>query len=142
MRISDWSSDVCSSDLETFPTDFQAALVETVLGRLGVKPKCDGRDTDLLVALETALAKKTVEIDRFFFDWRGGRRRGPSPADPHYEAEEFANLCRLIEDYEPAVSLDHPYWSDEAHCSMHIDEVEVIRSEERRVGKKGVGKVR
>src|SRR3546814_9692823 len=106
MGISDWSSDVCSSDLtftaayfdhiglyafgrqaeaihwdvvqlarslaaiaeaetltpvlETFPADFQAALVETVLGRLGVKPKCDGRDTDLLVALETALAKKTV----------------------------------------------------------------------------------
>ena len=112
--------------LEAFPADFQAALVDAVLERLGVKPKADGRDTDLLVALETALAKKTVEIDRFFFDWRGGRRRGPSPADPHYETDEFADLCSLIEDYEPAATLDHPYWSEEVPCSMHIDEVEAI----------------
>ncbi len=112
--------------LEAFPGDFQAALVEAVLGRLGVTPKGDGRDTDMLVVLETALAKKTVEIDRFFFDWRGGRRRAPSSADPEYEGDEFATLTKLIEDYEPAVTLDHPYWSDDAPCSMHIDEVEAI----------------
>ena len=112
--------------LETFPADFQAALVEAVLGRLGVKPKGNAQDAELLVALETALAKKTVEIDRFFFDWRGGRRRGSSPADPHYQADEFTSLSRLIEEYEPAATLDHPYWSGNAPCSMHIDEVEAI----------------
>jgi serine/tyrosine/threonine adenylyltransferase len=112
--------------LETFTADFQEALVEAVLGRLGVKPKGDAGDTDLLVALETALAKKTVEIDRFFFDWRGGRRRAPSPADDQYETEGFTRFRELIGDYEPAVTLDHPYWSDEAPCSMHIDEVEAI----------------
>lgn len=112
--------------LEGFSADFQDALAEAVLERLGVRRKGAGPDSELLVALETALARKTVEIDRFFFDWRGGRRRGPSPADAHYEAEEFAKLSGLIHEYEPAVSLDHPYWSDEAPCSMHIDEVEAI----------------
>jgi uncharacterized protein YdiU (UPF0061 family) len=112
--------------LEAFPADFQAALVEAVFGRLGIKAKGDATDTELLVAMETALAKKTVQIDRFFFDWRGGRRRAASSADPQYESEDFANLSGLIEGYEPAVTLDHSYWSDAAPCSMHIDEVETI----------------
>lgn len=112
--------------LEGFSADFQDALAQAVLERLGVRRKSAGPDSELLVALETALARKTVEIDRFFFDWRGGRRRGPSAADPHYEAEEFVSLSGLLQEYEPAVSLDHPYWSDETPCSMHIDEVEAI----------------
>jgi hypothetical protein len=34
----------------------------------------------LVAAIETALIKRTVEIDRFFFDWRGGVAR-PPPAE-------------------------------------------------------------
>jgi hypothetical protein len=78
----------------------------------------------LIVAIETALAKQTVEIDRFFFDWRGGALRNPSPA---YDEEAFADFRRLIGGREAAPgALDHPYWSDEAPCSMHIEEVERI----------------
>ncbi len=70
-----------------------------------------------------------MEIDRFFFDWRGGRRRGPSPADEAYEGEAFAAFREAIAGYEPVeAATDHPYWSDEAPCSMHIDEVEAIWS--------------
>jgi uncharacterized protein YdiU (UPF0061 family) len=112
--------------LELFPAAFQSALVGTMLGRLGVRPHGDARDTDLLVAIETGLAARTVEIDRFFFDWRGGRRRGPSPADAAYEAEEFAAFRTAVADYAAAAPTDHDYWSDPAPCSMHIDEVEAI----------------
>ena len=83
----------------------------------------------MLVAIETALAAKTVTVDRFFFDWRGGRRRGPSPADNVYESDAFADFRQSIALFEAeAGALDHPYWSGEAPCSMHIDEVEAIWS--------------
>ncbi|HEY1145532.1 MAG TPA: selenoprotein O, partial [Allosphingosinicella sp.] len=84
--------------------------------------------TALLIALETALAGRSVLIDRFFFDWRGGRRRAPSPADAAYEGEGFAAFREAVADYEATVTLDHLYWADEGPCSMHIDEVEAIWS--------------
>jgi uncharacterized protein YdiU (UPF0061 family) len=115
-----------TSALESFPPKFQQALVEAICGRLGVAPRGGDADIDLLVAIETGLAAKTVEIDRFFFDWRGGRRRGHSPADPAYEGETFAAFRAAIQGYEATSSTDHPYWADEAPCSMHIDEVESI----------------
>jgi serine/tyrosine/threonine adenylyltransferase len=113
--------------LDAFPDEFQRQLVEAVLARLGVRPAGPDADTALLVALETALAAKSVEIDRFFFDWRGGGRRGPSPAEAAYEEEPFAGFRRLIAGHEPVEdALGHPYWSGEGPCSMHIDEVEAI----------------
>jgi uncharacterized protein YdiU (UPF0061 family) len=113
--------------LENFPERFQASLVTAIFARLGIRPSGTARDAELLVALETALAAKTTAIDRFFFDWRGGRRRGASPADQAYAAEEFGDFRGRIDAYE-AVSraLDHSYWSYEEPCSMHIEEVEAI----------------
>jgi uncharacterized protein YdiU (UPF0061 family) len=115
--------------LDDFPGAFQQALVRAVLGRLGLEPMETERDVALLAALEQALAKQTVGIDRFFFDWRGGRRRGPSPADEAYGSEEFTALAGMLADFSPAPgALDHEYWSDAEPCSMHIDEVEAIWS--------------
>jgi serine/tyrosine/threonine adenylyltransferase len=115
--------------LDSFPSEFQQRLVTAIFDRLGIRPTEAERDSALLVALETALAAKTVEIDRFFFDWRGGRRRGPSPGDEAYEGEAFAAFRDAISGSRPLEgALDHPYWSDEAPCSMHIDEVEAIWS--------------
>jgi uncharacterized protein YdiU (UPF0061 family) len=116
--------------LEAFPASFQRQLAVAILGRLGVRPSGDAdKDAALLVALETGLAAKTVGIDRFFFDWRGGRRHGPSPIDEAYAAEPFAAFRAAIQSYAPVERpLDHSYWSDEAPCSMHIDEVEAIWS--------------
>jgi uncharacterized protein YdiU (UPF0061 family) len=112
--------------LEAFPAAFQRSLAEKMLDRLGVRPLDEARDTALLVAIEAGLAAKTVEIDRFFFDWRGGRRRGPSPADRAYQGGAFADFHDAIAAYRPAAATSHSYWSDEAPCSMHIDEVEAI----------------
>jgi uncharacterized protein YdiU (UPF0061 family) len=115
--------------LEAFPGLFQEALVEAIFGRLGIEPAGREQDNGLLVALETALAAKTVEIDRFFFDWRGGRGRGRSPADKAYEAEGFAAFRERIGAYTATPgALDHSYWSDAGPCSMHIGEVEAIWS--------------
>jgi uncharacterized protein YdiU (UPF0061 family) len=115
--------------LETFPSRFQDALVSAILARLGIRRTGEELDTQLLVAIETALAAKTVEIDRFFFDWRGGRRRAPSPADPAYREPPFEEFVRLIGDHEGLPgSTAHAYWNDEAPYSMHIDEVEAIWS--------------
>jgi uncharacterized protein YdiU (UPF0061 family) len=115
--------------LETYPAEFQRALIEAIFARLGIQPTEAEGDAAFLVALETALAKKSVPIDRFFFDWRGGRRRGPSPADGTYADEAFGDLTRLLATYEPLPgAVDHAYWSDEGPCSMHIDEVEAIWS--------------
>jgi uncharacterized protein YdiU (UPF0061 family) len=122
-------AEALTPSLDAFPGEFQRRLVEAILARLGIRPAGPGRDAAFLIALETALAARTVEIDRFFFDWRGGRRRGPSPADEAYAAEPFAAIREAIVGYDAvAGATRHPYWSDEAPCSMHIGEVEAIWS--------------
>ncbi|MGZ8286530.1 MAG: protein adenylyltransferase SelO family protein [Allosphingosinicella sp.] len=120
-------AEVLNPSLDAFPAEFQHRLVEAIFTRLGIRPTGQESDAGFLVALETALAEKTVTLDRFFFDWRGGRRRGPSPADEAYEADAFAGFREAVRRYEAAEgALDHDYWADEAPCAMHIDEVEAI----------------
>ena len=73
----------------------------------------------LVSALEETLSATRVPLDRFWFDWRGGRR------PDHYAG--FDELAALIARHEPLPGArDHPYWSDPAPCSMLIDEVEAL----------------
>ena len=98
---------------------FELALFTALLARLGIEPSID--DRPLVSALLKALRTQTVTIDRLFFDWRGGRVPNGD------QGAEFASLERLIEGRTPLPrALDHPYWTDDAPCSMHIDEVEAI----------------
>jgi uncharacterized protein YdiU (UPF0061 family) len=99
---------------------FEDALVAAMVARLGVAP--GPNDREVAAALIKALATRAQPIDRVFFDWRGGRDRGASA----YPAEEFRELARLLAGRAKAPS--HPYWSDAAPCSMHIEEVEAIWS--------------
>jgi uncharacterized protein YdiU (UPF0061 family) len=94
---------------------FEAALVRAMLRRLGV----DG-DEQVATALIKALASRAAPIDCVFFDWRGGRDPGPV----RYPPDPFRELAKALEHHsrEPR----HPYWSDSAPCSLHIDEVETI----------------
>jgi len=99
---------------------FEDALVDAMLARLGV-----GRgqnDREVAAALIKALATREHPIDRIFFGWRGGRDPGPE----RYGSEAFRNLAKSLEGRERPRT--HPYWSDAAPCSMHIDEVEAIWS--------------
>ena len=121
-------ADVLLPAIEPFGALYEAALCDAVLARLGIAPVGEAADVELLGAIEAALSARTVGIDRFFFDWTGGRRRAPSSADPAYAAPPFESLATLLATRTPAGPLDHSYWSDPEPCSMLIDEVEAIWS--------------
>jgi len=113
-------ADALTPRLETFPALFQEALRDALFARLGIVPRDLSGDMKLVVAIEEALSKQSVTIDRFFFDWRGGRARA---------SEGFEQVRALIAGHEAVPgALDHPYWSDAEPCSMHIEEVEAIWS--------------
>ena len=101
---------------------FENELVSALLRRLGVEKSSRDDDRKLSAALLTALQSCEHQIDRVFFDWRGGRDPGPD----RYPSEPFRNLSAALEGRRREPS--HPYWSDPAPCSMHIDEVESIWS--------------
>jgi uncharacterized protein YdiU (UPF0061 family) len=99
---------------------FEDALARAMVRRLGVATS--DKDRDLAAALITALASREAPIDRIFFDGRGGRDPGPE----RYPGETYRALARALKGRTARVT--HPYWSDEAPCSMHIDEIEAIWS--------------
>jgi uncharacterized protein YdiU (UPF0061 family) len=108
-----------TAQLEAFPHLFQTALRDAVFARLGIKTGELASDMALVGALEETLSASKVLLDRFYFDWRGGRR-------PDGYAG-FDALAGLIARHAPVPgALDHPYWSDPAPCCMHIEEVEAI----------------
>src|SRR3546814_5440181 len=102
MRISDWSSDVCSSDLS----------------------RGEESDQQLVEAMAEALSKTGIGIDRFFFDWFGGHRHGPGPEDAGYDRPEFTDFIARLSSYAPRLGSTPDYFRDAAPCSM------LIRSEE------------
>jgi uncharacterized protein YdiU (UPF0061 family) len=110
--------------LDAFPEIYEAEYTGAMLARLGVKPRGAEEDLPLVQAIEQGLATRTVGIDRFFFDWSGGRRR-PGPYDATY-AEHFGAVEAALARYDATRMTDHPYWSDASPCSMHIEEVEAI----------------
>ncbi|NNC71850.1 MAG: YdiU family protein [Sphingomonadaceae bacterium] len=111
--------------IESFGDHYQDAYRERMLWRLGVEARGKKHDIDLLTAIEKALLESEVTIDRFFFDWRGGQRRGPSPADQDYQADLFVDVAMKLETYDNAAPR-HSHWSGDAPCSMHIEELEAI----------------
>jgi uncharacterized protein YdiU (UPF0061 family) len=106
--------------LGQWPARFEEALIIRLLDRLGVPARGDRGDGTLVSAMLGALRTRAVGIDRFFFDWRGGRQ----PEGKPYGDSAFDELRSLLAGREQP--LTHPYWSDDAPCSMLIDEVEEI----------------
>lgn len=108
--------------LAQWPQRFEVALIDRLLWRLGVSSTTEADDRALVGAMLKALRSRKVGIDRFFFDWRGGR----IPTAESYADEAFAPLRKGLDGRHHALS--HPYWSDPEPCSMLIDEVESIWS--------------
>ena len=111
-----------ADQLQTWPIKFEAELVLATLRRLGVETKGSERDRPLAAALIRALQSREATIDRVFFDWRGGR----DPGVESYPGDAFRELARLLASRDNPAARSHPYWSDPAPCSMHIEEVEAI----------------
>ncbi len=109
--------------LDVFGSVYRNAVAAQMLWRLGVVSRGVEADVALVGAIEAGLVASSVEIDRFFFDWRGGALRAPTEA---YQSDAFAPFRILIAHYEPTAPLAHPYWADSAPCAMHIEEVEAI----------------
>lgn len=109
-----------SKILSEWSARFEDALVGAMLRRLGILP--GGDDRELTAALIKALATRAQTIDRIFFDWRGGR----DPGVELYPADPFRKLAQLLRGRETRTT--HIHWSDDAPCSMHIEEVEAIWS--------------
>jgi uncharacterized protein YdiU (UPF0061 family) len=109
-----------SDTLGNFAEQFHQALAGALVRRLGLAPGTAEQDRDLARAITAALATRTATIDRFFFEWRGGRR----PEGAAYAGEPFQRLAALLEGRtrQPI----HDYWRGEAPCSLHIEEVEAI----------------
>jgi serine/tyrosine/threonine adenylyltransferase len=112
--------------LDGFAPAYYRALAGAMLGRLGVQPKGEEADAALVSAMEQALVESGVDISRFYFDWRGGSLRGPSPADTLYANDGFKAFRKAIAAYHSAVPLNHPYWSLAEPCGMLIEEVEAL----------------
>ena len=110
--------------METFPAAYEAALRDAIFARLGIASGGDEPDLALIAAMEAALTDGGTTIDRFFFDWRGGRLRDRSSR--RYDDDAFARFVMSIGAFAAAGGSDHPYWSDPEPCSMLIDEVEAI----------------
>ena len=101
---------------------FEDALAGAMLARLGIMSGEREDDRKLGAAIIRCLQTQEVGIDRFFFDWHGGRDPGPE----RYRSEPFRALAAQLE--RGAQPARHKYWSDPEPCSMHIEEVESIWS--------------
>lgn len=106
--------------LERYSGLFDEAIVRRFCWRLGVE--LHGNAIPMVQAAIQGMAASGTPIDRFFHDWRGGDPR----EGRDYAGEEWAAFREAIAGYASSDAADHPYWSDDAPCSMHIDEVEAI----------------
>jgi len=108
--------------LEDFGSRYTTALTAALLRRLGVVPFGDARDRSLAEALVTAVEASRADLDRFWFDWRGGKLR-PGAADYNAGFEAFA---MAVSAFTPAMATTHDYWSDPAPCGLPITEIEAV----------------
>ncbi len=114
--------------LDSFPAYFEAALQAALLRRLGVRSRGQARDIAMLQAMEKALVETRIDIDRFFFDWYGGKLHGPGPEDAAYDQPQFAEFVAAVSGFVPIFAELPDYFHDAGPCSMLIDEVEAIWS--------------
>ena len=96
--------------LERFDPLYQAAMARRVLWRLGLEPKGDARDAQLLAAAGAFMRETNLSPDAFFHAYRGAR----------------ASFGAAMADYAPvAGALDHPAWAEPAPDN-HYDTVETL----------------
>jgi uncharacterized protein YdiU (UPF0061 family) len=104
--------------LRRYPAIYEERLIARFLWRAGYEAQDQIAARAFVEAAVVALRESNILIDRFFFDVR----RGVLPDGAAWDATR-----RTLDALSPrAESLDHPYWSGEGPCSMHIDEVEAI----------------
>lgn len=112
------------AELERFPDLYQDGIIRHFFRRLGLQPGERAQSLQFIEDCVRAMTGTEVEIDRFFFDWRAGDMQRPQA----YQGDDWDKVRDAIAAFAPAASRDHPYWSDDVPCSMHIEEVETLWS--------------
>ncbi len=100
--------------LNRFGPLYMDAIARRWCWRLGVEPQGTEHDQQLVAACEKAMRESKAQPDAFFYAHRGGKTA---------EGE----LGEILSSYT-AVHGNHPYWSEGAHQSLLVDEVETIWS--------------
>jgi serine/tyrosine/threonine adenylyltransferase len=113
--------DALEQALTAFAPAYRTALVDKLLWRLGVAPRDSTRDLALVQNIENALTESQISIDRFFFDWTGGKARLGD-----YTSTSFDSLRAALDGYQSRIDLAHPYWAQSDPCTMLIEDVEAI----------------
>jgi uncharacterized protein YdiU (UPF0061 family) len=106
--------------LESFGEQYQLAVSDAILWRLGLRPRDPASDRALVQAVERVLRGENASIDRFFFDGFGG-------ALPDSYGAAYDDLRAVLAAYEPRADRSQAYWQGEP-CAMLIEEVEAIWS--------------
>jgi uncharacterized protein YdiU (UPF0061 family) len=108
--------------LERFPALYGEAMQRRFCWRLGVEPGADA--AAMIAAAVRGMMESGTPIDRFFYDWRGGESGSGA-----YGAAAWAPFREAIAGFAAIPGArDHPYWREDAPCSLHIEEVEAIWS--------------
>jgi uncharacterized protein YdiU (UPF0061 family) len=104
--------------LERFAPEYQRAVVDAFLWRMGRRPSGSDADRALVQATERALRETATGIDRFFFD------AFAQPLPSTY-GEPWTEVRALLDAAPLRADRSHSYWQGEP-CSMLIEEVEAI----------------
>ena len=100
--------------LERFPRLFREALIRRFLWRLGVAPRGEEQDRNLVAAAEKAMIMGKIPIAVFFGRYRCGETGETS------EHEDVRAFEMLLQPYSTKNSSPPP------HCTLLIEEVEAI----------------
>ena len=111
-------SELLIETLQTFASQYQAAVARALLWRIGVLPRDAEADRALVQTFERAARATSAPLDRLFFDLFGGKL-------PEDYGPEWDDLRTALASHAPRKSRDHAYWRGEP-CAMLIDEVEAI----------------
>jgi uncharacterized protein YdiU (UPF0061 family) len=113
--------------LNRFPDLYADAMRRRFCWRLGIAEGTAEQTATLMESAVRGMIETRVQIDRFYFDWRGGALRN-SEAEQLYAGPEWATFREQIASFANPAAVEHPHWSSASPCSMHIDEVEAIWS--------------
>ena len=119
---------VLNDALEAYSENLQPELAHAVIRRLGLKSNGFLSDITLTNAWFKALFETKAPFEQAFFDFFGNDtgRAAKSVAATFYAMEAFAPVRAALKDYQPASSLDHPYFSQASPCTMLIEDVEAL----------------
>jgi uncharacterized protein YdiU (UPF0061 family) len=126
------SAESLEAALASYETVFRAEYRRRFLERLGVAPRGDEADTELIRAALGFLGESYVGFDRFFFDWYGGavsaERAFAGSAAGHYTGRRYEELRTALDRTVPShpERLAGDYFRRPEPCSMLIQEVESI----------------